>query len=731
MRLHYLVICLASLGLTACAHFSTKPQVAQQPLEQRMVKGLNSFYEQPNYTFSININAKLKQTPPDLASKYPQNSTLIDHYLKNQGISLDEQDKKSLSYPTHSNHLYRQILDQQTTLLFIHFINNTQLSYQGAVDFRNKKMNLNMITEYQGSNFSAKQHYPFLLDLNSQRIYMNAFDPKTATTKQKNAQAYYFDFSQYQHLKQHINFKELLNVFKESNRANYLNLIGQERIERITPTDAERKAGAVEKIRLYSNLETLLVKSFIFEAINKRYYASLFDVDKIKKEVDTLNSSKTSKEPMLALIKVVQEHYQTTDDTQTTQHKTQTKNDAPAVEHKARTTSKPSSSSVKTETEQSIRYNQCREIIQHQPSFKQLAECRLEHGQSVLDKEPKEEDISSIAYLFKSLFDDRYHFTQPFKVYDTGTPITSEKFAEILAKHKQDIDPLIKKPTIPLIIDVTLDKKERLVHQDIKADFNVKKAELQGTVEFTSTIANYGQAKVTLPASIAQAKPYDQHPFIQTQQTRQKRYDSSDTLEQRIAKQVYQQTQSYEKTYGAVFVALLNKNYPDILSYLSEQDLKEIALIYTYDYADSAFFKPSAQRIKEIEALKQKHQQQDTTLVSLGEETAHIVQEYIEQYQHNAKDLILFKTLGSKETFFAHLYEQALLEDFTTRDNMTLSAQDRKILTETAQILAKAYTADQNNTLSRATVNSLKEEHLTFINYDLYNDIYKRVNQVK
>lgn len=774
MRLTYLTLCLCAVALTACSHAPVTSQsnstinTAEQDA-QRATKALNSVYQQPSFNFNGRLDANLDvqtqntQQTTTPATVQPQHKALIENYLRLHALQLSEQEKQQLFALTlPANHQSNGSLEEAIAYVLTFIPKSTELGYQGGIDYRKKLFHLELNAKYHTANTLLHHRYPVLVDFNQSRIYLNHFDPNTLTGKAKqNYQAYYYDFSKHKDTTlKSVNWKNILEYLKASNTVYFDSLVGTERIERLTPTDAERQQGAVEKIRLHTSIEALLAKNIAFDTVNNTYQDSLIDVAKVVETIiETEQQSNAAKnknitkelseaDKAIELRNLIDEHYSQLagsadsseiDNAPDDEHK-QTAAEAAAEATKAATGIDES----ETEDEQitaELSEEECRALIAKKAAFGRLTECRYEYGAQIYQAKttPKEnqklEPLQELAAKIIQMSDKDGDFYQTFQAYDKGQLITGKVFSDIINKHQDVMQKVVKDSQFPIYFDVTLDKQGRLIHNNIAIQLDSKSdvINIKGTLNYSSHISNYGQAKINISPATAQAKPIQEHPILKvvlseadkyTDKVNHQRYasENAEELANKLIEQSYLKHKSYEQAYTAGFIALLTQLYPEMLDSVSAQDLQEIARVYAYSYADEAIYKPTIEQNKAIQALEKKHQLHSSNQMfnSLGSDVADLVENVIAKHTISADDVALVKKYKTPDALFTHIYQQKFIEEEYGNDKP--SAEDQKLLKETANILAKAYMASQNKTLSLDTIKALKLEHEDFIYTSVYLD---------
>lgn len=758
MRLNYLTLCLCILAVSACSSAPIRFEktvditatTSNHLVAQRATQALNSIYEQSNFNFSGRIDADIqlqnKNTKPVIMT--PEQKKLIESYLRLNAIHLSDLDRQQLFNLVTVNQNKQTIFNNSRDTTIYYILSNlakyTELSYRGGLDYRKKLFNIEFEQKYHSANTLFQQRYPVLVDFHHSRAYLNYFNPNLLTGKAKQYyQAYYLDF--YKHrdttLKS-VDWKKILDYLKASNSTYFTSLIGQERIETLMPSNEEHQQGVVEKIRLYTSVENLLLKNVIFDIVNKQYTEKLIDFNKIKKALlenvqKDVNKTKqkqtdSASEQAMALRDLIYEHYDNLYASETANQASKKENNmAPA---KSEPVSKPSEK-AKIEDEDNITpeltEEQCRKLIAKKEAFGRLTECRYEYGASIYQVKTGSKSVNaSTNSIFKLMLlakDENSEFYRTFSAYDKGRLTAGKALDDIIQKHEDIINPLLKDTSYPLSFDVTLDRQGRLIHNNIVAqlDTQYNNIQVKGSINYHSKISNYGQAKIeTFNNLVDNAKPITEHPLI-TEALKDKNKDYDDSVEnivKKLIEQNYKKYKSYEKAYIIGFIALFSKFYPEMLSSVSAQDLQEIAKVYAYSYADESLYKLSVAEIKAVQALEKKHQlnSQEQMFNSLGRDVASLVEDVIKDQVISREDMALVKKYKTSEALFAYIYQREFIKEEYGSEQP--SSEDKKYLAEAAQILAQAYTANKNGTLTLDTIKGLKAEHEDFFYSVTYLD---------
>ncbi|NUG13455.1 hypothetical protein HUN13_17965, partial [Acinetobacter seifertii] len=175
MHLKYLSLCLFSLGLTACAQHSVRPQLASANLEQKAIQSVNAMYEYPSYDYRGNFkitvdpsqikqNSKAENTPKLDAELQKK----VDQYLREQKVGLSKAQKQTL-YAAIANEqgdlgLTSSARSDKVNAVLINLLNDLQFSYDGSIHYRQKMGSFNLTARYEKPTLLVQAKLPMVLD---------------------------------------------------------------------------------------------------------------------------------------------------------------------------------------------------------------------------------------------------------------------------------------------------------------------------------------------------------------------------------------------------------------------------------------------------------------------------------------------------------------------------------------------------------------------------------------
>ncbi len=282
MHLKYLSLCLFSLGLTACAQHGVRSQVASASLEQKAIQSVNAMYEYPSYDYRGNF--KITVDPSQIKQNVKAENTAkldaelqkkVDQYLREQKVALSKAQKQTL-YAAIANEqgdlgLTSSARSEKINTVLFNLLNDLQFSYDGSIHYRQKMGSFNLTARYEKPTLLVQAKLPMVLDLENYKFYINYFGlmPYLVNKDNQNNLAY-VDFSKYKAFFKNVDKKKFIEYLKASSAVSY-RLAEPQNLQRVSLTEADRKAGAVERIRLKTTVEQLLLEVDLFGQVNEKY----------------------------------------------------------------------------------------------------------------------------------------------------------------------------------------------------------------------------------------------------------------------------------------------------------------------------------------------------------------------------------------------------------------------------------------------------------------------------
>lgn len=783
MHLKYLSLCLFSLGLTACAQHSLRPSVASANLDQKVIQGMNAMYEYPSYDYRGHFKVNVDSNQPNKISTLEKSAQLdaevqkkIDQYLREQKINLNKKQKQAL-YAAIANEqsvsgVSGESRSEKVNAVLINLLNDLQFSYDGSVHYRQKMGSFNLTARYEKPTLLVQAKLPMVLDLKDYKFYVNYFGlmPYLVNKDNQNNLAY-VDFSKYKDLFTNVDMKKFVEYAKASGAVSY-RLADPQNLQRLPITEADRKAGIVEKIRLKDTVEELLLQVDLYGQVNEKYLQKSvlgFDDQKIaesiatelaaseaKKKSGDAEGQKVSSEDAAAvsqqLYSLINAHFGgTLASEEGDEEQSSAAQDAAAAAEEASASGHDEDAAdvavadaeqtTQDEDGPTLTEEQCVELqtLKKPVVLGDINYCQI-YGVDVLDQSVESTQKTQIKSRQAAL-------KQTFAAYDQNQFVNDEAFKALWLKHKAEIEQALPKQRNPITIDVGLDEKGRAVNVDYDIAYTPAEFNHRFNIKADMQILNYGKATSINQQQLKQAKsvaeaskgslfenfvkgfseklgqsdvsehPVGSHSDVQD-------LDSNLAL---LANQTYDATRAYDKTYKAVFIAKLTAEKPSYINYYSVQQLQEIAEVYAYWFSEEETYNPQGKALERIEALQKKHhlEQEDQFDNDLGRAVDHIVITTMQGKAGREAWQKLQKQYKQPEQLFSKQYQL----EFEQQNGA--SAEEKPLLSQTADILGKAYAAARKQQLTEKTIQNLKPEHNEFIDYEIFRDVYQQMVTTK
>ncbi|HBJ4815416.1 TPA: hypothetical protein LCO90_000201 [Acinetobacter baumannii] len=762
MHLKYLSLCLFSLGLTACAQHGVRPQVASASLEQKAIQSVNAMYEYPSYDYRGNF--KITVDPSQIKQNVKAENTAkldaelqkkVDQYLREQKVALSKAQKQTL-YTAIANEqgdlgLTSSARSEKINTVLFNLLNDLQFSYDGSIHYRQKMGSFNLTARYEKPTLLVQAKLPMVLDLENYKFYINYFGlmPYLVNKDNQNNLAY-VDFSKYKAFFKNVDKKKFIEYLKASSAVSY-RLAEPQNLQRVSLTEADRKAGAVEKIRLKTTVEQLLLEVDLFGQVNEKYLQkSVLGLDEEKlaetlaaeiaasdakkgtagKEEQKVSSDDAAavSQQLYSLVNAHLGNTSTSEDEEIESASSEEASDVAVAE--AEQTSENEEVVALTE-------DQCIELksLKKPVALGDINYCQI-YGIDVLDQS----DTSIQKAQIKSRQDA---LKQTFEAYNQNQFINDEAFKALWLKHKDEIEQALPKQRNPITIDVALDDKGRAVNMDYDVDYTPAEFKHRFNIKADMQILNYGKATSIDQQQLKQAKSVAEaskgsmlENFIKGFSEKLGQSDVSehpvgthsdvqdlDANLAVLADKTYDATHAYDKTYKAVFIAKLTAEKPSYIKYYSVQQLQEIAEVYAYWFSDEDTYNPQGKALERITALQKKHhlEQDDQFDHELGRAVDHIVLTTIQGKTGREAWQKLQKQYKQPAQLFSKQYQL----EFEKQNGV--SAEEKHLLSETADILGNVYVAARKKQLSEKTIQNLKPEHNEFIDYEIFRVVYKQM----
>ncbi len=766
MHLKYLSLCLFSLGLTACAQHGVRSQVASASLEQKAIQSVNAMYEYPSYDYRGNF--KITVDPSQIKQNVKAENTAkldaelqkkVDQYLREQKVALSKAQKQTL-YAAIANEqgdlgLTSSTRSEKINTVLFNLLNDLQFSYDGSIHYRQKMGSFNLTASYEKPTLLVQAKLPMVLDLENYKFYINYFGlmPYLVNKDNQNNLAY-VDFSKYKAFFKNVDKKKFIEYLKASSAVSY-RLAEPQNLQRVSLTEADRKAGAVERIRLKTTVEQLLLEVDLFGQVNKKYLQkSVLGLDE-EKLAETLAAEIAASDAKKGTADKEEQKVSSDDAAAVSQQlyslvNAHLGNTSTSEDEEVESASSEEASDVAVaETEQTseneevvaLTEDQCIELksLKKPVALGDINYCQI-YGIDVLDQS----DTSIQKAQIKSRQDA---LKQIFEAYNQNQFINDEAFKALWLKHKDEIEQALPKQRNPITIDVALDDKGRAVNMDYDVDYTPAEFKHRFNIKADMQILNYGKATSIDQQQLKQAKSVAEaskgsmlENFIKGFSEKLGQSDVSehpvgthsdvqdlDANLAVLADKTYDATHAYDKTYKAVFIAKLTAEKPSYIKYYSVQQLQEIAEVYAYWFSDEDTYNPQGKALERITALQKKHhlEQDDQFDHELGRAVDHIVLTTIQGKTGREAWQKLQKQYKQPAQLFSKQYQL----EFEKQNGV--SAEEKHLLSETADILGNVYVAARKKQLSEKTIQNLKPEHNEFIDYEVFREVYKQMVAAK
>ncbi|HFF4878365.1 TPA: hypothetical protein ACGDVN_000418, partial [Acinetobacter baumannii] len=739
-----------------------RPQVASASLEQKAIQSVNAMYEYPSYDYRGNF--KITVDPSQIKQNVKAENTAkldaelqkkVDQYLREQKVALSKAQKQTL-YTAIANEqgdlgLTSSARSEKINTVLFNLLNDLQFSYDGSIHYRQKMGSFNLTARYEKPTLLVQAKLPMVLDLENYKFYINYFGlmPYLVNKDNQNNLAY-VDFSKYKAFFKNVDKKKFIEYLKASSAVSY-RLAEPQNLQRVSLTEADRKAGAVEKIRLKTTVEQLLLEVDLFGQVNEKYLQkSVLGLDEEKlaetlaaeiaasdakkgtagKEEQKVSSDDAAavSQQLYSLVNAHLGNTSTSEDEEIESASSEEASDVAVAE--AEQTSENEEVVALTE-------DQCIELksLKKPVALGDINYCQI-YGIDVLDQS----DTSIQKAQIKSRQDA---LKQTFEAYNQNQFINDEAFKALWLKHKDEIEQALPKQRNPITIDVALDDKGRAVNMDYDVDYTPAEFKHRFNIKADMQILNYGKATSIDQQQLKQAKSVAEaskgsmlENFIKGFSEKLGQSDVSehpvgthsdvqdlDANLAVLADKTYDATHAYDKTYKAVFIAKLTAEKPSYIKYYSVQQLQEIAEVYAYWFSDEDTYNPQGKALERITALQKKHhlEQDDQFDHELGRAVDHIVLTTIQGKTGREAWQKLQKQYKQPAQLFSKQYQL----EFEKQNGV--SAEEKHLLSETADILGNVYVAARKKQLSEKTIQNLKPEHNEFIDYEIFREVYKQM----
>ena len=770
MRLKYLTLCVLGLSLSACSQHVIKTNVGSASLEQKAINSLNAMYEYPSYDYKgkFNVHVDLAQNKtPNPTDKPALDAALkqkVEQYWREQKVSLNSKQKQALyATLTQTPTVAGKSKADQFANIMTNVLNDMQFEYDGSVHYRQKMGSFNLTARYEKPTLLVQAKVPMVLDLNDYKFYINYFAlmPYLVNKENQNNLAY-LDFSKYQDAFKQVDYKKFVEYVKASS-AVYYRLADQTELEAISLTSADKAAGVVEKIRLKSSIEELLLQANLYSKVNEKYLVQSVlrmkgnsleqevaeKVDAAVKDGPVASAKDSSADAVdnasvvsQELYKLVNQHFGVEDQVDDYEGIEEAEEvSADAAEYAEDAAVNAVEAVVATEAAQAtggVDAEQCSALQgSSKISYGDAQYCQTVYDINVFD---------SVAKASPETYSERSAAVEKiFAAYNNNQFVDDHAFKALWLRHQAEIEKTL--PPMgqrnPFVMDVGLDAQGRAIKLDYDLNYAMPKLKSSFQVKADMQVLNYGKATPIDQVQLKRAKTWAEASKgsmlenivggfskklgtdIQERSAEPYTLSLDDQLKM-IAEQRYDATQSYAKTYQTVFIAKLAEMTPQLLQHYSARELQEIANVYAYWYSDEETYNPEGQALKNIKALQKKHHltEEDQFDNDLGQAVHRIVTAAMRGEQDRQAWRKLKAKYKQPQQLFAKQYQNQF-----ERENS--SSYETALLEQTAAILGKVYVDAQKKQLTEKSIKTLKIEHNEFIDYEIFKDVYQKMLTVK
>lgn len=728
MKPRYLVCCLFVLGASGCSqHFVKSTDTAS--LQQSSVTAVQSLYTTSGFDFSGQV--KFAVQPLEKQGNVVTNAEFNQHlknYMALQGITLNQTESTAFEKALQQE---RALATgggwrQQGSEIAANFLQDLTVSYNGGIDFRDQAAALNLTARYDTEGLLVQAKYPIIVDLKETKIYSNfyALLPFLVSPEYRN-QLSYIDFSQYRKQIEKVDLAKFVNFLKAMSSLPY-RLANQDDLQQVSLTDADRKAGAVEKIRLITSAEEVSAKILAFTRVNQDYLSKT--VFKFADDPQTDEAVSTQKD-----FKAMSEEQQADWATDQLRKMTTAKSEDDVADHSiAHAAEAPTAEAEEAETESTTRddglsYAQC----QHYNGKSNIplgvfAYCMDEYKTDVLNPATAEnqKDLATSVSEFAQL-------SELFKPADKNELVSVDQFKTMWQQQEQEITKLL--PPVDqrslYVVDLLIDRQGRMVgtHTSWKI---MKTKSMQHTIEMQAQMQyqHYGHPTAINRVAMKQAKALEdlsQNSVFKGLMAKLKKTENAEDFDaqvKKLAEQSFNQSHSYLKTYQLVYGLLFARDYPQAVKKYSTQDIQNLATIMAYrSLAKDGASRLTSQEKARLQQLEQKYQVGDSQL--LQQETTEIVV----GVQLNGEQQRQWQQVQQKYTSstqrFEKWYELQYLSEYTNE-------KSNPHLKRVAERLGKFYEASRHQMISPLLFAGLSEEDYEYLDYDVFKRVYVKALEI-
>ncbi|MEB3768169.1 hypothetical protein [Acinetobacter sp. MD2] len=787
MKLRYLVSCLFALSMSGCSQHYLKPN-ENVSLEQRSVEAVQSLYTTSGFDYSGQVKFIAPVTAHQKASPVVNDAVLMQKlkdYIVLQGMTLQSEEIKAFELALQQISQSGTEKGEQASMIASHFLQDLTISYDGGIDYRKKLLALNLTARYDTQGLLVQARYPMILDVQNAKFYSDFFAlmPYFVSAENRN-QFSYVDFSQYKDKIDQVNLAELVGYIKEVNALPYV-LAKPNQLQRLNLSDADKKLGGVEKIRLTSTFEEIAAQLLAYSRVNQDYLTqTVFQVEsdaaanKTEAASETASTLKTEHAadaatqtvPIVDAKKVIQPNATlaaSEPKVQVEQHKpnfakmsAEEQADWATAQLDELSTAALAISDQSDAQESSAEAveDQDRETIINQDAHEAENQSSLasdELSRSKCKAGIGKANLGLDTYLYCAVNYDIDLFQSKSRKDDLGIEEKVEQFSRLTqtfspqvknqrmsaAQFKtvwQEKQPEVDKILVPaakrhtLLVDLVLDGKGRLLKTAYDATLLDSSASNDAIHLMINTeFKNFGSPKAINQEVMQTAKPLkdlaknsilrDYLPHLDGSKDEQD--DKFDRQLQKLADESYARHHSYLKTYQTIYGVLFARDYPQAVKHYSAQDIQDVATLMFYRH------------FERVDTTRKLTRQEQTRLKQLEKQYPHLdeieplyeaAMEYAQKAKVNVEQNGMWQKIQQQyrtpEQRFEHAYEAYyLLENPNERSN--------PVLKHMAGRLAKFYIASRQNIQSEEIFKGLSQEEYDYLETSSFKMVYVKMLQ--
>ncbi|MEB3754339.1 hypothetical protein [Acinetobacter sp. MD2(2019)] len=743
MKPRYLVYCLCALSISGCSQHFLQP-VEKASLEQRSAQAMQSIYNTSGFDYQGQMRFEM---PEQTKAKIKQQLVLDDklgldfkNYMRLQGIATESEQFKSLEQSLQKERALLGLDKSDSRVQIVdRLLQDLTFSYDGGVDYRAKLLALNLSARYDTKGLLIQAKYPMILDLQNTKFYtdFSSLAPFMVSAENRN-QLTYLDFAKYRSQLDKVDLANLVDYIKQSTAVPFM-LAKQDQLSQIALSEADKKAGGVEKIRFNTDLEALSAQLLAYARVNQEYLSQ--HIVKPKNGVadaadtaSTVDFNKMSHQEQAdwateQLEKVVEApEHEYSDETMDSAAAEATAAALEASEEIA------AAAEGREDDETALSRDgandseptpeQCSDVDNAKPSLANYAFCLDNYDINVLSEPVKAKDSEITKAATKVM-----KVAELFKSNDAKKLTTADQFKTMWNEKQTQVDAILPKASErhPLNMDMVLDRQGRLVQTEYDMQILKTVGSEQRPLQLKAQmqISNYGKPKAIDRAGMQKAKPVAEvieDSRFSSLLSKVKSASNDEGFEaelKQLAVTRYAENRSYLKTYQMVYGALFAESYPEAMKKFSAQEVQNLATLMAYrSLAEEGATKLTAQEKAQWKHLERQYPIGESRLLQSAAATivmdAKDHGDSIRQWQQ------IIKNNSSVTQRFAKGYI------FEYQDKYGLS-QSNAHLQRVAEQLAKFYVASKQQKIDPEAFKSLTEDDLEYLESGVFKDTYLKM----